>query len=63
MDLIPNKKYSVVKKIKLHTKPLVEIEIPQTGLFIKQTGSYLMFNGFKIRKQCVVSIKEVVADD
>jgi hypothetical protein len=58
MNLKPNKMYTVVKKIKLHTKPLVEIQVPQTGLFVKQTDKCLIFRGFKVRKCCVISVKE-----
>ena len=58
MDMQPNKTYTVTKKIKIHTSPLVEVVIPQTGLFVKQTDSYYIFRGFKVRKNCVVSIKE-----
>lgn len=57
MNLQPNKTYTVVKKIKVHTSPLVEVVIPQTGLFVKQTASYLIFRGFKVRKCCVINIK------
>lgn len=65
MKAIPNKTYTVVKRIKIHTKPLVEIEVPQTGVFVKETASHLVFRGFRVRKHCVVSIeqKEVGADD
>lgn len=58
MNLLPNKVYTVVKKIKIHTKPLTEVTVSQTGLFVKQTDSYLIFRGFKVRKNCVVSINE-----
>ena len=58
MNLIPNKVYTVAKKIKIHTSPLCEVVVPQTGMFVKQTDSYLMFREFKVRKYCVVSITE-----
>lgn len=59
MKLLPNRVYSVEKKIKIHTKPLREVVISQTGRFVKQTDAYLIFVGFKVRKQCVVSVEEV----
>ena len=58
MELIPNKKYGVVKRIKLHTKPSREIEVPLIGIYVKETDNYLIFRGFRVRKQCVVSLKE-----
>lgn len=58
MNMQPNKAYTVTKKIKIHTSPLVEVVIPQTGLFVKQTDSYLIFRGFKVRKSSVINIKE-----
>lgn len=59
MNLKPNNLYSVVKKIKIHTKPLREVVVSQTGLFVKQTDLYLMFVGFRVRKDCVVSVAEL----
>lgn len=59
MNMQPNKVYTIVKKIKIHTKPLCEVVDPQTGLFVKQTDSYYIFRGFKVRKECVVQIEEV----
>lgn len=59
MNLKKNHLYSVVKKIKIHTKPLTEVVVSQTGLFVKQTDTYLVFVGFKVRKQCVVSVTEL----
>lgn len=58
MKMQPNKMYTVVKKIKIHNKPLTEVIVPQTGIFVKETATYLCFVGFKVRKQCVVQIKE-----
>ena len=59
MKLLPGKMYTVAKRIKIHTKPLCEVVVSQTGRFVKQTDSYLIFAGFKVRKQCVVSVEEV----
>ena len=58
MYLKPNQVYTVVKKIKIHTKPLVEVVVPQTGLFVRETSKYFCFSGFKVRKDCVLSVKE-----
>ncbi len=58
MSMQPNKMYTVVKKIKIHTSPLVQVVVPQTGLFVKETDSYLIFRGFKVKKSVVVDIKE-----
>lgn len=59
MNLKPKHHYSVVKKIKIHTKPLIEVVVPQAGLFVKQTDTYLVFVGFRVRKECVVSVTEL----
>lgn len=59
MKLQPNKMYTIAKKIKIHTKPLQEVVVPQTGLFVKETASYYIFVGFKVRKNCVVDIEKV----
>ena len=56
--MTPGYIYTITKKIKLHTKPLVEIVFPQTGLFVKETAKYFCFRGFRVRKDCVVQIKE-----
>ena len=59
MNMQPNKMYTVVKEIKIHTKPLQKVVVPQTGLFVKQTDTYLIFRGFKVRKECIKQIEEV----
>ena len=51
--------YSVAKKIKLHTKPIVEVEVVQVGEFIKETPSYLYFRNFKVRKANVLRTMEL----
>lgn len=58
MKMQPNKMYTVTKRIKIPTSPLVEVVVPQTGAFVKETAAYLIFRGFKVRKACVVDIKE-----
>ena len=59
MEMQPNKMYTVTKKIKIHTSPLYEAIVPLSGIFIKQTAAYLIFDGFKVRKRCVVTVEEV----
>lgn len=51
--------YKVTKKIKLHTKPLVEEEIIKTGLFLKETAKSYIFDDFKVRKSTVIKIEEM----
>ena len=58
MKMQPNKMYTVTKKIKIHTQPLREVITSQTGAFVKETASYLIFRSFKVHKACVVDIKE-----
>lgn len=53
------KMYTITKKIKIHTKPLVEIVVPQTGLFVTETDKYFFFRGFKVRKDCVLYIENL----
>lgn len=62
MKLIPNKPYSVTKKIKIHTKPLQEVFVTQTGIYVKETNSYFIFRGFKVRKLCVTQVQEVTEE-
>ena len=62
MKLTPNKTYSITKKIKIHTKPLTEVFVTQTGTFVKQTNSYFIFRGFKVRKSCVTQVQEVTEE-
>ena len=57
MKLQPNKTYTITKKIKIHTKPLREVSVPHTGVFIKETAHSLIFRGFWVKKSVVVSIK------
>ena len=57
-NLKPNKPYRVTKKIKIHTKPLREVEVTQEGLFVKETHRELVFTGFRCRKDCIVKVEE-----
>lgn len=51
-------KYLIVKRIKLHTKPLRMADITQTGRFVKETKTSYIFDGFNARKHTIVSIRE-----
>jgi hypothetical protein len=46
-------------KIKLHTSPLKELIYDKVGVFIKETASFYMFEGFAVRKANVINIREV----
>ena len=52
-------RYNVTVKIKLHTSPLRELTYDKDGIFVKETGSFYKFEGFRIRKANVVKIREV----
>lgn len=52
-------RYNITVKIKLHTAPLRELIYEKDGVFIKETGSYYVFEGFRVRKSNVVKIQEV----
>ena len=56
------KEYEVTKRIKLHTKPLVEEEIVKTGLFLKETDKSFIFDDFKVSKSTVIKIEETDGD-
>ena len=55
----PGKTYTVTKKIKLHTKPLIECVVSMTGVFVKETDKYCVFRGFKVRKSVIQNIEKV----
>lgn len=52
-------RYNVTVKIKLHTSPLRELTYDREGIFSKETDSFYIFEGFRIRKSNVVKIREV----
>ena len=58
--MITNTRYAVTVKIKLHTSPLGELIYDKEGVFIRETGSYYVFEGFRIRKTNAIKIREVV---
>ena len=58
--MIINTRYAVSVKIKLHTSPLRELVYDKEGVFIKETGSYYVFEDFRVRKSNVIKIREVV---
>lgn len=57
--MIPGYNYCVTMKIKLHTSPLRELEYDKEGVFVKETSSYLVFNGFRVRKETIVNIRRI----
>jgi hypothetical protein len=50
--------YEIIKRIKVHTKPLVTCDVILTGKFEKETKMLFVFDNFKVRKNVIVSIKE-----
>ena len=53
------KKYKITKRIKIHTKPIRTVEIIQTGVFVKETEKYYVFNGFRVRKDVATVIEQI----
>ena len=53
------KTYKITKRIKIHTKPICTVEVIQTGVFVKETEKYYVFNGFRVRKDVVTVIKQI----
>lgn len=52
-------RYNITVKIKLHTAPLRELTYDREGVFVKETASFYMFEGFTVRKANVINIREV----
>ena len=55
-ELIKGETYSVMKKIKIHTKPLIEVCITLQGTYKKTTSNYYIFDSFKVNKNNVLHI-------
>lgn len=58
MKLLPNKMYTVAKRIVVRGEPFTEAIVLQKGLFVKETKASFVFLGFTVRKACVVAIKQ-----
>lgn len=54
-----NKKYELIKRVKIHTSPLVEADVVMVGKFQKETKLSYIFDGFRVSKRCVTRIKEI----
>lgn len=54
-----NTRYNVTIKIRLHTSPLRELIYDKTGLFLREGGSYFIFDSFRVRKGNVIKVQEV----
>ena len=52
--------YKVTKKIKIHTKPDVVANVVQTGIFLRETEKYYIFDDFRVKKSVVVKIQKQV---
>ena len=57
--MIKGKSYRVTKQIKIHTKPLIEVNVVMEGTFVKETKSYLIFDSFRVGKQNVLLVDEL----
>ena len=53
------KTYKITKRIKIHTKPLVMVEVIKTGVFLKETTKSYLFDDFRVGKKVVVNIEEL----
>ena len=52
----PGSRYMLTIKIKLHTSPLKTLEYEREGKFVKESQSYFIFDGFRVRKANVINI-------
>lgn len=52
-------RYKITVKIKLHTSPLREFTYDKEGVFVKESESCYIFEGFRVRKANVIKIQEV----
>ena len=52
-------RYKVTVKIKLHTSPLVELVYDKQGALVRESNSYYIFDGFRVRKANVIKMQEV----
>ena len=57
--MLPNKEYEVIRRVKIHTSPLIEADIVTVGKFQKETKQCYIFDGFRVSKRCVTRIKEI----
>ena len=57
--MIVYKRYKITVKIKVHTSPLYELVYERTGLLIKETPSFYIFDTFRVKKANVIGFQEV----
>lgn len=57
--MVSGKTYRVIKRVKIHTKPLVEADVVLTGRFLKETPKQFLFNGFRVFKDKIISIESL----
>jgi hypothetical protein len=53
------KLYRVTKRIKIHTKPLAEVNVVNIGKFLKETPKQIVFSGFRAKKENIVLIEKL----
>lgn len=53
------KLYRVIKRVKIHTKPLIEADVVQIGKFIKETPKRFVFDEFQVYKANIISATEL----
>lgn len=51
--------YKITKEIKLHTKPLRKTEIAKTGVFVRETPKFYIFDKFRVKKKNVKRLEGV----
>jgi hypothetical protein len=49
--------YQIIKRIKLHTAPLITADIPLRGAFVRETKEFYIFDTFRVKKAVVIQIR------
>lgn len=54
--MINGEEYAIIKKIKVHTKPLRFANVIQRGTFKGETSKCYVFDGFKVKKDLIEDV-------
>lgn len=57
--MIVGNTYRIIKRVKIHTSPVVMADVVKEGVYVKETQKNYIFDTFRVCKSVVIKIEEL----
>lgn len=57
--MIVGNTYRIIKRVKIHTSPLVMADVVKEGVYVRETLKSYIFNTFRVSKSVVTKIEDL----